>query len=52
MLAVVNIEKLKEVLDRIYKVSTENDAGNIKKSATNLHTVLFMQEQIGTPADP
>jgi hypothetical protein len=45
--------KLKKVVERIYKICKickEDQIDNIKKSATNLHTVLFMQEQIGAPA--
>ena len=43
------LEKLKKVADRIFKVSQETDPGKIKQSATNLHEVLFIQEQIGAP---
>jgi hypothetical protein len=44
------LEKLKKVADRIFKVSLEADPDNIAKSAKNLHTVLFLEEQIGAPA--
>ena len=45
----VILGKLQKVLNNIYKVSQETDPGKIKQSATNLHEVLFIQEQIGAP---
>jgi hypothetical protein len=46
-----NENKVKEVVGRIHKICNVDDNDNIKKSATNLHTVLFVEEQIGTPAE-
>lgn len=42
--------KVQKVFNNIYKVSRETDPNSIEKSATNLHTVLFSEEQIGAPS--
>lgn len=44
-----DIEKLKILLNNIYDIS-KDDYSYIEQSALNLHTVLFIEEQIGTPA--